>query len=100
MARVELAASAVADLEQLVWTHSLPADTKARVKRSLRLLQRFPRMGSELPGRWQGFRFILGPWRWMLIVYLHESDADRVVVVTIQDGRSSTAATSGTSALQ
>jgi len=49
-----LAAAAVEDLEALVRSHSLPADTHARVARSL----------------------------------------DRVVVVTIQDGRSWSAATS------
>lgn len=41
------------------------------------------------------FRFVLGPWRWMLIVYAYDEVEDTVAVVTIQDGRSSTAATSG-----
>lgn len=36
---------------------------------------------------------MLGPWRWMVIVYVYLEDEDRVVVVTIQDGRSSAAAT-------
>lgn len=93
MARVELAASAIADLDRLIRTHSLPTDTRRRVKRSLTPLGRFPRIGPELPGRWRGFRFLLGPWRWMLIVYFVQEDDDRVVVVTIQDGRSSAAAT-------
>jgi len=84
---------AVADLERLIITHSLPGATWGRVQRSLKPLARFPRMGPELPGRWAGFRFVLGPWRWMLIVYTHLEDLDRVVVVTIQDARSSTAAT-------
>ena len=38
-------------------------------------------------------RFILGSWRWMLIVYACEEAADIVYVVTIQDARSSTTAT-------
>ena len=46
-----------------------------------------------LEGHWQGFRFLLGPWRWMLIVYEYFESEDRVVIVTIQDGRSSAAAT-------
>jgi plasmid stabilization system protein ParE len=71
----------------------LPADTKARVKRSLQPLQRFPLLGTVLGGRWSDFRFVLGPWRWMVIVYAHLEEEDRVVVVTIQDGRSSRAAT-------
>ena len=69
-------------------THSLPPTTKERVKRPLRPLERFPQMGVELGGRWTGFRFLLGPWRWLIIVYVFLEE-DRVVVVTIQDGRSS-----------
>ena len=93
MARVELAASAVEDLRTLIQTHSLPADTTARVARSLRPLERFPLLGPELGGRWKGFRFMLGPWRWMVLVYVALESEDRVVVVTIQDARSSTAVT-------
>ncbi len=93
MASVELAAAAVEDLDTLILTHSLPADTRARTARSLRALERFPRLGPELTGRWDGLRFILGPWRWMLLVYTFVEAEDRVVVVTIQDARSSTAVT-------
>jgi ParE toxin of type II toxin-antitoxin system, parDE len=92
MPSVELAAAAVEDLDALIRTHTLPADTRPRVARSLRALKRFPLMGPELGGRWQGFRFVLGPWRWMVVVYAVIESEDRVVVVTIQDGRSSTAA--------
>ena len=94
MARVELALTAVEDLDLLIRTHSLPADTRARVARSLRSLQQFPNLGPALTRRWQGFRFILGPWRWLILVYVYIEAEDRVVVVTIQDARSSTAATS------
>lgn len=93
MARVEVALSAVADLDRLITTHTLASDTRRRVRRSVEPLRRFPRLGPELTGRWEGFRFLLGPWRWMLIVYFFEEDADRVVIVTIQDARSSAAAT-------
>lgn len=93
MARVELAAAAVEDLRALIRTHSLPADTAARVVRSLRPLETFPLLGPELTGRWDGFRFLLGPWRWMLLVYVVLDAGNRVVVVTIQDARSSTAVT-------
>ena len=93
MARVELAAAAVEDLRALIRTHSLPADTAARVARSLRPLERFPQLGPELTGRWEGFRFVLGPWRWMLLLYVVLEAGDRVVVVTIQDARSSTVVT-------
>lgn len=93
MPRVEIAAAAAADLRRLVRTHSLPGDTTRRVKKSLEPLQRFPLLGPELTGRWAGFRFILGPWRWMLIVYACVDEEDRVIVVTIQDARSSASAT-------
>ncbi len=93
MARVELARAAVEDLEDLVRTHSLPADARARVARSLRGLERFPLMGPALSGRWDGLRFLLGPWRWLLLIYVFIESEDRVVVVTIQDARSSAAAT-------
>lgn len=90
MTRVELAAFAVEDLERLIRSHSLPLDTRERVKRSIAPLERFPRLGAELGGRWSGFRFLLGPWRWMIVLYVYLEDDDRVVIVTIQDGRSST----------
>jgi hypothetical protein len=93
VAQVELAAAAVEDLETLIRTHSLPEDTRERVARSLRALEHFPLLGPELSGRWAGFRFVLGPWRWLLLVYMVIASEDRVVVVTIQDARSSTAAT-------
>lgn len=89
MARVELAAAAIEDLERLIRSHSLPPDTRERIKGSIAPLERFPLLGAELGGRWSGFRFLLGPWRWMILVYVHLKEDDRVVVVTIQDGRSS-----------
>ncbi len=93
MARVELAIAAVEDLDSLIRTHSLPADTRERVARSLRSLAQFPKIGPPLAGRWEGFRFILGPWRWLILVYMYIETEDRVAVVTIQDARSSIAAT-------
>jgi plasmid stabilization system protein ParE len=93
VARVELSAAAVEDLKQLIATHELPADTPARVARSLRALERFPEIGPELSGRWSGLRFVLGPWRWMILVYAVLDERSRVVVVTIQDARRAGAAT-------
>jgi plasmid stabilization system protein ParE len=86
--RVELTAAAVEDLDRLIRSHSLPADTRDRLRRSVRLLERFPLVGAELSGRWSGFRFILGPWRWMVLVDITLEDDERIVIVTIQDGRS------------
>ena len=93
MPRVELALSAVEDLDALIRTHSLPPDTRLRVAHSLRGLESIPVMGPALGGRWQGLRFVLGPWRWLLLVYVLLEAEDRIVVVTVQDARSSTAAT-------
>jgi plasmid stabilization system protein ParE len=93
LTEVRLSAIAVEDLDRMILTHSLPADTKERVRRSLRSLEQFPLIGRQLEGRWHPMRLILGPWRWMLIVYLYEEPVDLVLVLTIQDSRSSTAVT-------
>jgi plasmid stabilization system protein ParE len=95
MATVVVTATAVDNLDTLVRTLSLPRNTRERVKSSLRPLSRFPRLGAPLEGRWADLRFILGPWRWMLILYTYDEAADRVAVVTIQDARSARSATSG-----
>jgi hypothetical protein len=88
VARVEVAEPALEALDRLIETHSLPPDTRKRVQRSLRPLERFPRLGAELGGRWTGLRFVLGPWRWMILVYVFVEDEARVIVVAIEDGRS------------
>jgi hypothetical protein len=93
VARVELSAAALEDLDGLTASHELPADTVPRVVRNLRLLDRLPLAGRALTGRWQGFRLLVGPWRWMLLVYVYVEAEDRVVVVTIQDARTSDSAT-------
>lgn len=95
MAEVELSLAARDDLDRLIASHSLPSDTRERVGHSLGHLRRFPLLGPPLDGRWEGFRFVLGPWRWMILVYVFLEAEDRVVVVTVQDGRSSGAATAG-----
>jgi len=97
VARVELSTVAVEALDRLIRTHSLPLDTRERLARSIRHLERFPLLGAELDGRWSGFRFLLGPWRWMVVVYVYLEEDDRVVVVTIKDGRSSAAPRSSAS---
>jgi hypothetical protein len=95
VAEIRVSAVAIEDLDRMIITHSLPGDTKARVKRSLRALQHFPRLGRELDGPWKPFRFILGPWRWLLIVYVYDEQDDVVLIAMIQDARSSSAATLG-----
>jgi hypothetical protein len=90
---VELHLAAVEDLDRMIVTHSLPADTRERVKRSLRILEQFPSVGRQLEGRWQHLRFILGPWRWLLLVHVCDEQRDTISVVSIEDARSSTAVT-------
>jgi plasmid stabilization system protein ParE len=93
LAKVRLSVPAIEDLDRMIVTHSLPIDTKLRVRRSLRVLEQFPRIGRPLEGRWEPMRFILGPWRWMLIIYSYEEPDDVVFIVAFQDARSSAAAT-------
>lgn len=83
----------MADLDRLVADLGLPADARARVQRSLRILERFPLAGRALTGRWDGTRFLIGPWPWMILVYAHDERDDAVFVVAIHDGRSSASAT-------
>lgn len=94
MATVVLAQSAIADLDDLIATHSLPGNTRERIRTSLQALATFPLLGPALSGAWQGFRFVLGPWPWMLLVYVYDDQAGQIAVVTIQDTRSARAATS------
>lgn len=95
MARVVVTVSARADLRAMILTHSLPPTTTDRVRASLVALADFPRLGPVLEGRWTGFRFVLGPWPWMLLLYVLDEPTDTVTVVTIQDARSARAATGG-----
>jgi len=94
MARVVVAPSALDGLERLIKTHSLPPSTKPRVKRSLTRLGRFPLLGRAIEeGRWSGYRFILGPWRWLVILYGYDETTDSVMIASFEDGRSSAAGT-------
>lgn len=94
MATVVVTPTAVADLDTLIRTLSLPPRTRARIGASLEPLIKFPLLGAPFEGRWASFRFLLGPWRWMLMVYVFDEAADRVAVVTIQDARSAVSAMS------
>ena len=94
MPEVRLSSDAVKDLERMIITHSLPPDTRERVRRSVRPLEQFPRIGRQLEGRWKPLRFILGPWRWMLILYSYEEPDDLVLVVAFQDAQSFSSAIS------
>jgi plasmid stabilization system protein ParE len=91
--RVLVTPRALQDLHELIEALGLPPSTPSRVQRSLRILERFPSAGRALTGRWEGTRFLIGPWPWMILVYLHDEADDAVYVVSIHDGRSSSSAT-------
>jgi hypothetical protein len=88
MASVEIARLAREELGEMVASRSLPADTEERMWRSLRTLEQFPLAGKALEGFWLGYRLVVGPWRWLLIVYRHFEEEDRVVVIGFRDARS------------
>ena len=91
MAEVLVSPGARGDLDGLIARYELP--TRERVKARLRRIGDLPYTGRALPGEWEGFRYTPGPWRWMLIVYQFDEEADVVIVATIQDARTGTAAT-------
>lgn len=94
MVTVVVTEAAQADLDRLIRTHALPPSTLERARASIEPLRTYPLLGRALLGRWASFRVVLGPWPWMLIVYMYDEAIDRVAVVTIQDSRSARAATS------
>jgi len=91
MTTVVVTPTAAQDLKTLITSHSLPTDTIERFKRSIDALRGFPLIGATLEGPWARYRFVLGPWRWMLVVYVYDEAFDRVAITTVQDGRSSRA---------
>ncbi len=93
MTRVLVTDAAVDDLHGLIRSHQLPENTIARVRRSLEPLSRFSELGSELGGSFAPRRFILGPWRWMIVIYRFYPDRDLVAILAIVDGRTSTSPT-------
>jgi plasmid stabilization system protein ParE len=91
MPRIIVSPAAAESLARLTLSHSLPADTRERFRRSIRPLAEFPVLGRALEGGgYDGLRFILGPWRWMAVVYEH--DADVANILAVEDARPSTAA--------
>jgi plasmid stabilization system protein ParE len=94
MARVVVTARAERDISGLITSHQLPSDARDRIRRSLQPLEAFPQLGAQLVGRFARQRFLLGPWRWMIVVYELDSSADVVIVLRVVDGRSSTSPTS------
>jgi hypothetical protein len=84
---------AVEDLHELIRLVGLPDSTLSRVQRSLRILELFPLAGRAFTGRWEDVRFLIGPWPWMILLYVQDVEDDAVYVVAVHDGRNSAAAT-------
>ncbi len=95
MAMVVVARRARTDLAQLIKTRSLPANARERVRASIEPLAAFPQIGKRLTGRWRGFRVVLGPWAWMLVVYVYDETTNTVTVVAIHDARTMSSVTTG-----
>jgi hypothetical protein len=93
MAEIVVTEAAARSLAALIDSHSLPEDTAARVQRALRPLERFPRLGQALNPEASDVRFLLGPWRWLVIVYAYRPADDLVAVLAFEDGRSATSVT-------
>lgn len=93
VATVEIARPALEQLGALIVSHLLPANTRERFRRVLEPLEEFPKMGRSLEDIRPGLRALIGVWRWMLVLYVRDTEPDRVVVVGIEDGRSSSAVT-------
>jgi hypothetical protein len=91
--RVVVTEGAARSLAELIDSHSLPADTAERIRRSLSPLRRFPGLGRVLDPATPEVRFLLGPWRWLVIVYAYRETDDLVAVLTFEDGRSARSAT-------
>ena len=89
MARVVVTHAAARDLRDLIRTRRLPENTIERVKRSLRPLSEFPELGAELGGAFAPRRFLLGPWRWMIVIYRFYPQRDLVAILAIADARTS-----------
>ena len=93
MPTVEVTRQARDEFRKLVETRDLPTDTTERVSRSLRTLEEFPRAGRKLSGVWRDCRALIGPWGWLIIVYVYFEAEDRAVVIAFHDARTSEAAT-------
>ena len=92
MSAIEVTRQARDELRALIESRQLPADTRQRVARSLLILEEFPRAGKQLSGVWRDCRALIGPWGWLIIVYMLIEAGDRVVVIAFHDARTSDAA--------
>jgi len=90
---IEVTLQARDELRALVATRDLPTDAREQISRSLRTLEQFPRAGRKLFGRWKDCRALIGPWGWLIVVYVYLEVEDRAIGVAFHDARTSDAAT-------
>jgi plasmid stabilization system protein ParE len=84
MVRVVLSVDARRDLDEIISSHHLPSDTPIRVRQRLAPLAMYPLIGPALGVT---YRYLLGPWSWMLLVYRVDQPRGTVVVTAIKDVR-------------
>jgi mRNA-degrading endonuclease RelE of RelBE toxin-antitoxin system len=92
MPTIEVTRLARDELRELIEIRRLPADTRKRVSRTLLTLEEFPRAGKQLAGVWRDCRALIGPWGWLIVVYMYIETEDRIVVIAFHDARTSDAA--------
>lgn len=92
MATIAVTRLARDELRELMEARQLPADTRERVSRTLLTLEEFPRAGKQLSGLWRDCRALIGPWGWLIVVYMYIEAEDRIVVIAFHDARASDAA--------
>jgi hypothetical protein len=92
MPAIEVTRQARDELRELIESRKLPAGTQDRVARSLLTLEEFPRAGKQLSGVWRDCRALVGPWGWLIVVYMYIEPEDRIVVIAFHDARTSDAA--------
>jgi plasmid stabilization system protein ParE len=88
MATIVVTEAAARSLMELVDSHSLPDDTADRIRRTLAPLSRFPLLGPAIDPARPELRFLIGPWRWLVIVYAYRERENLVAVLAFEDGRS------------
>ncbi|HTR74136.1 MAG TPA: type II toxin-antitoxin system RelE/ParE family toxin [Solirubrobacterales bacterium] len=92
MPSIEVTRQARDELRALIETRELPTDTRERIAQALVILEDFPRAGKQLSGVWRDCRALIGPWGWLIVVYIYMETEDRVVVIAFHDARTSDAA--------
>lgn len=92
MSAIEVTRQARDELHELIETRHLVADARERVSRALAILGEYPRAGKQLSGVWRDCHALIGPWGWLIVVYMYLEPEDRVVVIAFHDARTSDAA--------